>query len=335
MSERIVHVTAGSRLHFGMLSFGQPGRRQFGGAGAMISAPALRLTISESDHLEAAGPLADRAEQCLGQVSRRASWWRDEPPFRIVVETAPPQHAGLGSGTQLGMALARGLAEWFRAPLQSAESLAKAVGRGKRSAVGIHGACLGGFIIEGGKFHGDEISPLVCRHALPETWRFVLIIPETVAGLFGEAEQRAFDRLPPVGLETTSALCRELVCELAPAAASGDFDAFSEGLYRYGRLAGQCFASQQGGVYASPATERLVARCQEIGAHGVGQSSWGPTVYALCRDQTEAEKLVDSLTTAGDLNGANTIVAPPDNHGIQVDQFIGGRYLPASQSAHH
>lgn len=314
----MIRVTAGSRLHFGMLSFGQPGRRQFGGAGAMISAPGLRLSIGASDRLTVTGPLADRVEQFLAHLSQHAPWWGDDRPFRLAVETAPAQHAGLGSGTQLGMALAMGLARWFEAPPQAAASLARAVGRGRRSAIGVHGACHGGLIIEGGKLSEAEISPLIGRLALPDEWRFVLFIPAG-SGVSGEAEQRAFERLPPVPLDLTGDLCRELVCDLAPAAACGDFERFGEALYRYGRLAGQCFAAQQGGLYASGEIERLIERCRESGIRGVGQSSWGPTTFALCWHEREAQSLLGNLGVSGALDNVTTIIAAPDNQGIRVE----------------
>jgi beta-RFAP synthase len=315
-------------LHFGLLSFGQPGTRQFGGAGVMIGDPSLRLTIADSDRFEVVGALSDRVERVVAHLSRHATWWPSaqrevsRPSFSIKVESAPPQHVGLGSGTQLGMALARGLAARFDAPPQTAESLAHAAGRGKRSAVGVHGACLGGFLVESGKLRGEEISPLVSRTALPEEWRFALIVPSEGAGLCGEAEQRAFDRLPPVTPETTAALCRELMCEMIPAAQVGDFDRFSEGLFRYGRLAGQCFAVEQGGIYAGAAVERLVERCRRLGVRGVGQSSWGPTVFALCRDEFQARQLLEALAAAGDLRQAQTFLTAPDNRGIRVGPSV-------------
>ncbi|MGH7135570.1 MAG: beta-ribofuranosylaminobenzene 5'-phosphate synthase [Pirellulales bacterium] len=318
MNRSGLRVLAGSRLHFGMLSFGQRGMRQFGGAGVMISSAALQLRIEESDSFSTSGPMADRVEQFVMHLSRHADWWQANRPFRVTVETAPPPHAGLGSGTQLGMALAMALAGWFDAGPQTAEALARSVGRGKRSAVGVHGACSGGFIIEGGKLADDEISPLVSRIAMPEEWRFLLITPSEAAGISGEVEQQAFQRLPPAPLEITAALCRELVCELAPSVSCGDFDRFGQSLYRYGQLAGECFAAWQGGLYASPAIERLVTRCREAGARGVGQSSWGPTVFALCPSQRDAEQLRDVLQASGELKQATTSIATSDNRGIQI-----------------
>lgn len=353
MTQRLIRVTAGSRLHFGMLSFGHPRQRQFGGAGAMISAPATQLTISESvlagrhpaaqsdgtstrcagtpvpaalgEHFTVSGPLASRVEEFVAHLSRHADWWQEQKPFQISVDAVGPAHAGLGSGTQLGMAVALGLARWCGARPQTAEALARAVGRGRRSAVGIHGACLGGLILEGGKLTDEEVSPLVSRVALPDAWRFVLFLPNDGTGLSGEAEQQAFERLPPVPAEVTGALCRELLCELVPAAARDDFERFSESLYRYGRLAGECFAVRQGGVYAGADIERLVMRCRDFGVPGAGQSSWGPTVFALCRDQREAESLSKELSAAGELRQRTTLISSPDNCGIRVEEMPGSK----------
>lgn len=326
MTRQIVRVTAGSRLHFGMLSFGHPHERQFGGAGVMIAAPATRLTISDAS-CESVGSTAKgnagRVEQFVEHVSTHAPWWRSPPPFQVSVESVAIGHAGLGSGTQLAMAVAVGLARWCGAPHQTAEALALTVGRGRRSAVGIHGACLGGLIIEGGKLTEGEISPLVSRHPLPEAWRFLLVLPNKGTGISGEAEQQAFAELPPVPGEITAALCRELLCGLAPAAICDDFERFSESLYRYGRLAGECFAARQGGLYASREVEQLVMRCRELGVQGVGQSSWGPTVFALCRDEREAEALAAGLAAAGELRERTALIVAPDNRGIQVEEIEG------------
>lgn len=315
-----IQITAPSRLHFGMLSFGQPGVRQFGGAGVMIAQPELRLTIAPAERLTIEGPLAERVTMFVERLARRAAWWPREACCRINVDAAPPEHAGLGSGTQLGMALALGLARFFGAPEQSAAELAQAAGRGKRSAIGAHGALRGGLLVESGKLAPDELAPLICRIELPEAWRFVLIIPAGEAGLSGEAEQHAFDRLPPVPRQTTAELCRELVAELLPSAAVGDFDRFGESLYRYGRLAGGCFAARQGGVYARPAVERLVDRCRQLGVRGVGQSSWGPTVYALCPAQSAAEALVEQLRASAESAPA-IVIAAPSNQGVEFNDL--------------
>ena len=55
-----VQVTAPSRLHFGLMSYGGPGR-QFGGAGVMIDQPSTQLTVRAAHTFSAAGPGGQRA----------------------------------------------------------------------------------------------------------------------------------------------------------------------------------------------------------------------------------------------------------------------------------
>ena len=108
MSPAAVRVTTPSRLHFGMLSFGQSGVRQFGGVGLMIAEPRIRLQITAADRIEAVGPLADRAVQFARRVSENLGLTHSTG-CRIELDSAPREHVGLGTGTQLGLAIAAGL----------------------------------------------------------------------------------------------------------------------------------------------------------------------------------------------------------------------------------
>jgi beta-RFAP synthase len=313
---RVIVVKSPSRLHFGMFSFGQPGVRQFGGAGAMIDSPGVDLRISAADRLHVDGPSSERVRTFVERAALGAEWIPPEIPCRIEIKNAPPAHIGLGSGTQLGMAAAIGLNAFFRGPWRTAEEFACAVGRGRRSAIGLHGAMMGGFLVEAGKFADDEISPLVARIELPPEWRFALFWPRHEQGLAGEAESQAFEQLPPISAATTQALCQQLLLELAPAAAERDFDRFGESLHRFGRLAGQCFAAQQGGAYASPRIAGLVEHLRSLGVRGVGQSSWGPAVFALTPDVQAAQELVAQI--GGDVLEFESLVAAPANRGVQA-----------------
>ena len=309
-----VTVYAPSRLHFGMFSFGQAGARQFGGVGAAIDAPALRLTISPCERLEAVGPRAERALEFARRAA--AAWQWDEPRCRIDVQAAPPAHAGLGSGTQLGLAVAAGLNAFLQRPPQAAADLARAVGRGARSAIGLHGFAQGGLLVEGGKLRPEEISPLLARLELPAAWRFVLLIPRRQAGLSGEAERRAFERLPAVPAEVTDRLAGEALTGLLPAAAASDFAEFSISLHRFNRLAGECFSSAQGGPFLRP---DLVELLQSWGHAGVGQSSWGPTVFAPLPDPASAEHLATRLRGEAAAGDCDVFVAATDNAGARVE----------------
>ena len=318
---RSIEVLAPSRLHFGMLSLEPHCGRQYGGVGAMIQTPGLRLTIREAAGLEAAGPMLRRTLRAA-----RLAWSNDpacpdpagEPRCRIEVCEAPPQHVGLGTGTQLAMAVAAGLNALFDRPALDAASLARRVGRGQRSAIGLYGFFEGGLLFEGGKTPSEEVSPLVARVELPEDWRFVLVRPGGQRGLSGVAEQRAFARLPPVPAERTVALGREAAEVLLPAAAAGRFEEFSESLYRFGYEAGLSFAAWQGGAFASARLTGLVQSIRDLGVRGVGQSSWGPTLFALLPSADAAGEFLLRLRRTSCAADLELTITAPANRGAAI-----------------
>lgn len=311
-----VEVRTGSRLHLGMFSFKNPDRRSFGGAGIMLAGPGVRLSAETCDHLEASGPLAAQAMQAAGRVMDRLGM-HEPPGLRLRVEQAAPHHVGLGTGTQLALAASAAVYRFFDQPLPAADELARLSGRGRRSAVGLHGFYHGGLIVEAGKFDPLQVGPMVARATLPAAWRFVLLRREGESALHGAGEQRAFESLPPVPDQTTDRLCAEAMLHLLPPAAEGDFAAFSAALYRFNRLAGQCFAAAQHGAYASPAVADWVQWLRRQGVSGVGQSSWGPTVFALVPDEAAAEDLCRAIGRRAPC-GMQVTVAAVANQGAAI-----------------
>ncbi len=326
MSPHVVRVRAPSRLHFGLLSLGAATERQFGGVGVMIDAPGLSIALRPADRLSATGPLAERALRFAREftASQPLEGAAAEPACRIEIESAPPEHVGLGTGTQLGLAVAAGLSALAGTASRSmsdgaAVRWARQVGRGERSAIGTHGFARGGLLVEGGKRGVGSVSPLISRLELPEAWRFVLLIDRERQGLSGARERRAFADLPPTAADVTAALSREVLVDLLPAAAEGDFDAFGESLYRYGHAAGLLFAEWQGGAYAAGLQTELVAWLRKSGVRGVGQSSWGPTIFALTPNAAQAADLVANVERQFAAARLSTIVATPANRGATIE----------------
>jgi beta-RFAP synthase len=310
----MIRVTTGSRLHFGVFSFGGvPGGRYFGGAGMMIEEPGTALSVQPAANWSAEGPRAERALAFARQFA--ASFDPDAiPPHTVHVEAVPLEHAGLGSGTQLGLAVARALALSAGMNHLAAEELATRVGRGRRSALGVHGFAHGGFLVEAGKREGEAISPLVARVDVPEDWRIVLVMPSGNAGLHGEAEVEAFRTLHESRVPLpTDALCRLALLGMLPALMTRDLPAFGDALYEFNRKVGEAFASVQGGPYAGPRVTAIVDWLREQGVRGVAQSSWGPTVCAILGDSEKAEHLADAIKAGLALGSLDIRVVCPRN----------------------
>jgi len=78
---------------------------------------------------------------------------------------------------------------------------------------------------------------------------------------------------------------------LLPALAEGDLATFGGALSEVQEVTGRWFAPVQGGAFAAGPTADLVRRLATWGAAGVGQSSWGPAVYAIVEGDDAAHSL--------------------------------------------
>lgn len=284
----------------------------------MIDQPGVRLTFAESDVDRVTGDprgvervrtfVARIRESCLDAVPR---------PCHIDVQSVVPPHSGLGSGTQLGLAVARGLAEFAGEPGVSSVTLAKRVGRGLRSAVGVYGFETGGLIVDAGQHDDEEIGALACRLAVPDEWRVLLITPPVADdGLSGAEEEQAFVRLGSMPLSLTNELSRLVLTELLPAVTAGDLDAFSAAVYEYGSRVGQFFSRVQGGTFGNRSTDKLVAHIRNQGVTGIGQTSWGPTLFTFARNESHARQIISSLPL--DISPIDIRTTAPLNQGANI-----------------
>jgi beta-ribofuranosylaminobenzene 5'-phosphate synthase len=289
MSDRgSVFVEAPARLHFGVLDLSGRLGRCFGGLGAAIPSPSLLLEAAPAPRVTAQGPDAERA---IEFAHRFLAFHRLSVGAHLTLHRTIPSHAGLGSGTQLGLAVARALAELNGLPIDPVE-LARATARGKRSAIGTWTFAQGGFIVEGGRRPGsEELAPLLARFSIPTHWRFVVAVPWGRRGLSGDAEAKAFEELPSPPDREVERVSHLVLMQLLPALVEGDLPSFGAALSAVQRITGAWFAAQQGGVFAPGPTERLITDMAEAGAAGVGQSSWGPAAYGLVDNDLAAGEL--------------------------------------------
>jgi beta-RFAP synthase len=322
-----VFVEAPARLHFGMLDLRGTLGRRFGGIGAAIPTPSLLLEAGAHDRLHATGPSAERA---LEFARRFLAYHGLAGGVRLHVHRAIPSHAGLGSGTQLALAVARALAELHELPTD-APALARAVGRARRSGVGTWVFAQGGFVLEGGRRdQSADPAPLLVRYAIPADWRYVVAVPPARPGVSGEAEAAAFARLPPPPERSTTRVSHLVLVALLPALVEHDLRTFGRALTEIQCINGRWFAPAQGGPFAPGPSAALVRSMGEWGAAGVGQSSWGPAVYGIVSGDEAAATLATRVRDAIGERGA-VYVGAFANEGARVER--GGREQEAGDDS--
>lgn len=302
-------IITGARLHLGLLDTTAP----FGGVGAMLDRPVTRIRVAPSPQFSACGPGSER----VVEVARRfaAHFALDDPPgCTVEILQRPDPHTGLGSGTQLAMAVAEALCLFAERKLERLPLAVDVAGRGLRSAVGCHGYFDGGLIYESAGEGSAPLNPVRRRIELPAAWCVVLIrLAEATSGVAGEWEQANFARLPRPSDCQRQELVREIEEDLLPAAAEGDFCRWSEAVFNYNRHSGGLFAAVQGGPYNGRAIAAGIGRLRQSGIRGVGQSSWGPTIFAICETGEQAAQVKDLFGDA-----AHTTIARFANRGRQL-----------------
>ena len=101
-----------------------------------------------------------------------------------------------------------------------------------------------------------------------------------------------------------SAASHVVLMGLLPALAEADIAAFGGALSAIQTITGRWFASVQGGTFAPGPGADLVRQMTEWGAAGVGQSSWGPTVYGIVDGERAGAALADRVRATMGTRGA-------------------------------
>lgn len=329
-----IEILSHARLHFGLMEIcpGEP--HCYGGIGLMVEEPSSSIGGCLGDCSGVDGLSIEAEPYWRNRVLQGVNHWlRGRSSSRLPVTTirvqrAPEPHVGLGSGTQFACSLV-GLLEaaarvsmrsesaqpsWGgddpSAPIRSASigvgdlfpdasSLARTSGRGKRSFIGMEGFLRGGMIWDQGQADGIESGQVDRRrtrsYAFPSAWRVMLLSDRSYVGDSGLQEVSLFEQCARSPNRHRADMLRLVQDELLPALEVEDFEGCSRAIGRYGALAGEIFKPAQGGIYRSQAIAELVETAQSLGCMGVGQSSWGPTVFAIALDDEHAEWLSERL----------------------------------------
>ncbi|MGR9114568.1 MAG: beta-ribofuranosylaminobenzene 5'-phosphate synthase family protein [Gammaproteobacteria bacterium] len=282
-----VSVVAPARLHMGFIDLSGSLGRHFGSIGVALNEISTQISITAADECTVTGESAVRAEKC---VRRLCSALAVPDTVHIAVEAAIPEHVGLGSGTQMSLAIGMGLNHYYGLGL-SVRDIAQLADRGKRSGIGIGVFERGGLVVDGGRGEHTLTPPVLSHMDIPEDWRFILAFDERGQGLHGKQELQAFKELPPFPEQEAARLCYLLIMQGLPAIAEHDIVKFGDVISQLQKSVGEHFASAQGGVFTSPEVAEAMTWLERQGAVAIGQTSWGPTGFCAFQGAAEAEAL--------------------------------------------
>jgi beta-RFAP synthase len=315
LAPRCVSVTVTARLHLGFLDLNGGLGRRFGSMGLSIREPRGRLTLSRGAATQVEGVERERASRYLSTMQQHKKLGAG---YRLTINEAIPAHAGLGSGTQLALGIAAALRHLHGLGLDTSGD-ATALDRGARSGVGIGLFETGGFVVDGGRSATTAAPSILCRMDFPEAWRVLLVLDPARQGIHGEQERAAFRSLGPMAATEANEICRLAMMGALPSIRERDIAGFGAAITRIQRLLGDYFAPAQGGRrFISPDVDAILDVLAAEGAHGIGQSSWGPTGFAFAADEREAERLARSARRRPESRGLDIRVVSALNAGAQI-----------------
>jgi beta-ribofuranosylaminobenzene 5'-phosphate synthase len=328
LDEQRVIVETPSRIHLGLLDMHGGLGRVDGGIGISLEEPGILLEVSRARETTARGGDEGSRETALRAAARVLAGIRAPGGVEITLRRVYPSHTGLGSGTQIALAVARGIAGLFGQDLPVPE-LARLTGRGGTSGIGTAAFERGGFIIDGGHAFGAGAekdgfrpssaspgvrpAPVIARHDLPAGWRIVLATPRLPAGASGGREAEIFRKACPVPLEEVRETCHEVLMRMLPGVVDQDLDLFGRAVNRIQQLG---FKKVEIGLQP-PGITLLMEELRAAGAACAGMSSFGPTVYAVT--DTDATGILRAATGfLEEHGGGEAWVSAPRNTGARA-----------------
>lgn len=266
--------------------------RRFGSIGLALNKPVTRVVATISDTFSAVGPEADRVISIAERFAEKA---HVKCTSHLTIESAIPGHAGLGSGTQLALAVGAAISRLYKLNY-SLENIAAMTERGMRSGIGIGAFKQGGLLVDGGRNAETTVPPVVAHMDFPLGWRILLVFDPRDQGVHGQSEVKAFAELPEFPAEQSGQIARLILMQALPAVAEGDLGSFGRAITEIQHMIGDHFGpAQGGGRYSSADVADAMAWLESQGVQCTGQSSWGPTGFAVVESEEKAYRLQQGL----------------------------------------
>lgn len=322
-----VTVAVAGRLHLGFLDLNGGLGRRFGSLGLALDEPETRIELSRSAHDRAEGPDSGRAMQHLARIAEHLGLPRGH---HLVVRDTIPAHAGLGSGTQLALAVAAAARRLHGLALD-VEADALLLDRSARSGLGTGFFHAGGLALDGGRGEDERPAPIIARLEFPPAWHILLILDPSRQGMHGAEEMAAFQALPPFPAALAAHLCRLAIMRALPAVAERDLTDFGRAVTEIQAHVGDHFGAAQGGRYASPDVAAVLDLLARNGVEGYGQSSWGPTGFAFAGSRAEARRLRDLALPLARASSLELRIVTARNNGA----LIADRAINVERGARH
>lgn len=247
MSNKKVILKTSARLHFNSLKMNQLGGRGCGGVGLAIDDPVLELEFSYNKKIIVLGSDEYLKNKAIIFARSIIKYLKISSGIKIKIRKSFPSHIGLGSGTQLGLIVGKGISLLYKKKI-SLREIAFVNKRAGVSGIGYYSLMHGGLIIDGGyrmgpnenkkTFDEHALYPpsLIGRYGFPKKWKILLITPIVSSASSEVDESSLFAKNTPIPLTEVEAICTNTLMGLVPSLLDKNYFEFMDNLFDIIRL---------------------------------------------------------------------------------------------------
>ena len=329
-----VRITTPCRIHLSLIDENGYTGRVDGGIGLMLDQPNVVFEASNSadefqiecDHYyrESIDVINEKASKIFKafDISNKN--------FHFNLTKYYPSHVGLGSKTQLSLAIATAIAKLKDRDIPLRE-LTKLVERGGTSGIGWRGFETGGFILDAGHEFGKgkeketflpssasisaDPAVTIFRYPIPENWRFVIVIPNVKKGAYGDEEINIFQKFAPIPRDEVNEVSHQILMKILPGILKNNLTGFGEGIKRIQKIGFKKIEID----LQDDSVKGLLKFFENYGVKAYGMSSFGPSVVGITESDAEAEKLKDAVLEYLKPDGEHVYISKPNNNGAKIE----------------
>lgn len=282
-----------ARIHFGFLNLDESSERIFGSLGLTISKYSYKIKIENSIHMKIEcrdKSLKTKIKKIVEIISKKKKLQN----FKITVLSIIPVHKGLGSGTQLCLAVGFLICKLNKIKLNVNE-ISIILKRGLRSGIGIESFKRGGFNIDVGKLKGSAYPPLnIMNIKWPKNWKILLLEDSNRSGLYGKKELNEFKKIKRINKTQPNLNFKSVLMNIIPGLIEKNFGQFSKGIRQIQDDMSEKFYSHPN-KFASKQIEKIFSNLRKKKIISFGQSSWGPTGFVFSENEKKRNELLKYL----------------------------------------
>ncbi len=329
-----VRITTPCRIHLSLIDENGYTGRVDGGVGLMLDQPNVVLEVSNSAD-EFAIECHRYYRESVHVINEKASkvfklFHINNKNFHFNLLRYYPSHVGLGSKTQLSLAIGTAISKLKNMDIPI-EEITKMVERGGTSGIGWRGFETGGFILDGGHDYGigkekENFLPssasgsanpalTISKYNIPENWRFVLVIPNVKPGAYGEEEVDIFKKYTPIPRDEVNEVSHQILMKMLPGILRNDLQCFGEGLKRIQSIGFKRIEIS----LQKQIVKDLLKLFEKIGVKAYGMSSFGPSILGITDSAEEAEKLKETVEKHLNGIGGHIYLCRPNNTGAKIE----------------